>query len=68
MAVIEKSWEESICDKMIAIIRRSEFKRDILHDADEFFAEGYAMVVALKMALNYWAADPITGKVKGIDT
>lgn len=67
MTQIHKNWLERKAEKLIARARASQFKRDIFADADRFRREGYVPDVALMMSLRYWAANPVTGEVLGVE-
>jgi hypothetical protein len=47
-------WEEKKCAELIAKIRSSKYKTDILRDTQLFLADGFAPDVALQKSWNYW--------------
>jgi len=52
---VNSTWEEDKCAELIAQIKRSPYARDCFENARWFHKhDGYAMVVALQIAWNYW--------------
>jgi len=54
---------ETIAERLIAITRRSQWKQEILADAEQFRSEGYVSDVALAMAVRYWEGNPVTEEI-----
>jgi hypothetical protein len=47
-------WEEKQCAELIAKIKNSKYKTDILFDVQLFLDEGFSPDVALQKSWNYW--------------
>ena len=50
----KECWEEKKCAELIAKIRNSKYKLNILDDAKWFLKEGFSHDVSLQKSWNYW--------------
>ena len=50
----KECWEEKKCAELIAKIRNSKYKINILDDAKWFLEEGFSHDVSLQKSWNYW--------------